>query len=118
MIALIVGAISVANTMAMSIMERQGELALLSTVGWFPQRVASLIFGEGIALSTLGPALGLLFGVIGGGLLVRALGVSAYVSAWGLGRALLIGVAIGVLGGIYPAWRVTRMTPLKALSGT
>ena len=70
----------------------------------------------------LGAAAGLLIGVIGGGLLVHALGVSAYVSpsvtAWGLGRALLVGVAIGVLGGIYPAWRVTRMTPLKALSGT
>jgi putative ABC transport system permease protein len=121
-IALIVGAISVANTMAMSIMERQGELALLSTVGWSPGRVASLIFGEGIAVSMLGAAAGLLLGVIGGGLLVHALGVSTYVSpsvtAWGLGRALLVGVAIGVLGGIYPAWRVTRMTPLKALSGT
>jgi putative ABC transport system permease protein len=121
-IALLVGAISVANTMAMSIMERQAELALLSTVGWSPARVASLIFGEGIALSMLGAALGLLIGVIGGGLLVHALGVSAYVSpsvtAWGLGRALLVGVAIGVLGGIYPAWRVTRMTPLKALAGT
>ena len=121
-IALIVGAISVANTMAMSIMERQGELALLSTVGWSPVRVASLIFGEGIAVSMLGAAFGLLIGVIGGGMLVHALGVSAYVSpsvtAWGLGRALLVGVAIGVLGGIYPAWRVTRMTPLKALAGT
>ena len=121
-IALIVGAISVANTMAMSIMERQGELALLSTVGWSPGRVSSLIFGEGIAVSMLGAAAGLLLGIIGGGLLVHALGVSAYVSpsvtAWGLGRALLVGVAIGVLGGIYPAWRVTRMTPLKALSGT
>jgi hypothetical protein len=27
-------------------------------------------------------------------------------------------VLVGVLGGVYPAWRVTRMTPLKALSGT
>ena len=55
--------------------------------------------------------------MIGGGLLVHALGVSAYVSpsvtAWGLGRGLLVGVAIGVLGGIYPAWRVTRMRPMK-----
>jgi putative ABC transport system permease protein len=121
-IALIVGAISVANTMAMSIMERQGELALLSTVGWSPLRVASLILGEGVAVSMLGAVLGLLVGVVGGGLLVGALGVSAYVSpsvtAWGLGRGLLVGVAIGVLGGIYPAWRITRMTPLKALSGT
>ncbi len=121
-IALIVGAISVANTMAMSITERQRELGLLSTVGWAPARVASLIFGEGVALSIVGAAVGLLFGVIGAGLLVKALGVSTYVSpsvtAWGLGRGLLVGVAIGVLGGIYPAWRVTRMTPLKALSGT
>jgi putative ABC transport system permease protein len=120
-IALIVGAISVANTMAMSIMERRAELGLLSTVGWSPARVAALILGEGVAVSVLGAALGLLFGVIGGGLLVRALGVSSYVSpsvtAWGLGRGLLVGVAIGVLGGIYPAWRVTRMTPLRALSG-
>jgi len=34
------------------------------------------------------------------------------------GCVMLVGVAIGVLGGIYPARRVTRMTPLKALSGT
>lgn len=121
-IALIVGAISVANTMAMSIMERRAELGLLSTVGWSPTRVASLILGEGVAVSVLGAAVGLLLGVIGGGLLVEALGVSTYVSpsvtAWGLGRGLLVGVAIGVLGGIYPAWRVTRMTPLKALSAS
>jgi putative ABC transport system permease protein len=121
-IALIVGAISVANTMAMSIMERQRELGLLSTVGWSPLRVASLILGEGVAVSILGAAAGLLVGVIGSGLLVRALGVSSYVSpsvtAWGLGRGLLVGVAIGVLGGIYPAWRVTQMRPLRALSGT
>jgi putative ABC transport system permease protein len=121
-IALIVGGISVANTMALSILERQAELGLLSTVGWSPLRVASLILGEGIAVSVLGAALGLFFGVIGGGLLVRALGVHSYitpsVTAWGLGRGLLVGVAIGVLGGIYPAWRVTRMTPLRALSGT
>jgi putative ABC transport system permease protein len=121
-IALIVGAISVANTMAMSIMERQGEIGLLSTVGWSPVRVASLVLGEGVAVSVLGAAMGLLIGVIGGSLLVSALGVSTYVSpsvtAWGLGRGLLVGVAIGVLGGIYPAWRVTRMTPLRALSGS
>ncbi len=121
-IALIVGAISVTNTMAMSIIERQGEIGLLSTVGWSPVRVASLIFGEGVAVSVLGAAAGLFLGVIGSGLLVGALGVSRYVSpsvtAWGLGRGLLVGVAIGVLGGIYPAWRVTRMTPLRALSST
>lgn len=121
-IALIVGAIGVTNTMALAIIERQSELGLLSTVGWSPLRVATLILGEGIAVSMLGAALGLLLGVVGGDLLVRVLGVSSYIApsftAWALGRGLLVGVAIGVLGGIYPAWRVTRMQPLKALAGT
>lgn len=121
-IALVLGALSVINTMAMSILERQSEIGLLSTVGWSPLRVAGLILGEGVAVSVLGAAVGLLLGVAGGRLLVDALGVAAYVSpsitAWGLGRGLLVGVAIGVLGGIYPAWRVTRMAPLRALSGT
>ena len=65
---------------------------------------------------------GLLFGVIGAGLLVHALGVSAYVSPSVTGRTLgiglLVGIAIGVLGGIYPAWRVTRMRPMKGLGAT
>ena len=121
-IALVLGALSVVNTMAMSIIERQSEIGLLSTVGWSSPRVACLILAEGVAVSVLGAAAGLLLGVVGGRLLVQALGVEGYVSpsitAWGLGRGLLVGVAIGVLGGIYPAWRVTRMRPLRALSGT
>ncbi len=119
-IALILGAISVTNTMAMSVLERQGELALLSTVGWSAPRVAALVLGEGIGVSLLGAAIGLVFGVLGSLLLIKLLGAGAYVSpqitAWGLGRGLLVGVSIGVLGGLYPAWRVTRMAPLRGLS--
>ena len=119
-IALIIGAISVTNTMAMSVLERQGELALLSTVGWSAPRVALLVIGEGIGVSLLGAAIGLVLGVLGSLLLVDAMGVGAYVSpsvtAWGLGRGLLVGISIGVLGGIYPVWRVTRMALLRGLA--
>jgi putative ABC transport system permease protein len=119
-IALIIGAVSVTNTMAMSVLERQGELALLSAMGWSSGRVATLIVGEGLGVSLLGAALGLLLGVLGSQLLVDAMGVGAYVSpsitAWGLGRGLLVGVSIGVLGGIYPAWRITRMPLLRGLA--
>lgn len=119
-IALIVGGVSVTNTMAMAVLERQGELALLSAMGWSAGRVAALILGEGVAVSLLGAAVGLLLGVIGSQLLVSVLGAGEFVTpvttAWGLGRGLLVGISIGVLGGLYPAWRVTRMPPLKGLS--
>ncbi len=121
-VALLVGTLSVANTMAMSVVERQSELGLLGAVGWAPSRVAALVLGEGVVVSVLGASLGLLLGVFGGHALVDLLGVGAYispsVSAWVLGRGLLIGIAIGVLGAIFPAWRVTRMKPLRVLEGT
>jgi putative ABC transport system permease protein len=119
-LALIIGGIAVANTMAMAVLERQGEFALLATIGWSPARVAALVLGEGVGVSLLGAALGLLLGVVGAGLLVDALGASSYaspeVTAWGLGRGLLVGIAIGVLGGLYPAWRVSRLDPGATLA--
>lgn len=119
-LALVIGAISVTNTIAMSVLERQGELALLSTIGWSDARVATLVIGEGVGVSVLGAAIGLVLGVLGSLVLVNLLGVGAFVSpsitAWGLGRGLLVGILIGVLGGLYPAWRVTRMTPLRGLA--
>ena len=119
-LALIIGGIAVANTMAMAVLERQREFALMATIGWSPGRVAALVLGEGVGVSLIGAALGLLLGVVGAGLLVDALGASSYaspeVTAWGLGRGLLVGVAIGVLGGLYPAWRVSRLDPGATLA--
>lgn len=119
-LALVIGGIGVTNTMILAVMERQGELALLATIGWSPWRVATLVLGEGVGVSLVGAAIGLLLGVIGSDLLTRALSVSQFVSpqvtAWGLGRGLLVGVAIGVLGGLYPAWRVTRLAPVEGLA--
>jgi putative ABC transport system permease protein len=119
-LALIIGGVSVANTMAIVIIERERELALLATVGWTPRRVAGLVLGEGVGVSLVGAGIGLLIGAVGSDLLVRALSASAFVSpditAWGLGRGLLVGIAIGVFGGLYPAWRVTRLLPARSLA--
>jgi putative ABC transport system permease protein len=113
-LALIVGGLGVTNTMAMAVLERKRELALLSAVGWRRARVAALVLAEGVATSMLGAGLGVLLGIVGARRLDDALGVSAVVSphvtAWTIGQALLIGVAIGVLGGLYPAWRGTSVS--------
>src|SRR5262249_28383523 len=120
-LALIVGGLGVANTMAMAVLERERELALLSAVGWRRLRIAALVLAQGIVTSLLGAALGLLAGIIGARALNQALDVAAVVTPRvtldTLWQALAIGVAIGILGGLYPAWRATSASPLRLLGG-
>jgi putative ABC transport system permease protein len=107
--------------MAMAVLERRRELALLSAVGWSRARVATLVLLEGVATSTIGAGVGVLLGIIGAARLNDALGVSSVVSPqvtpWTVGQALLIGVAVGVAGGLYPAWRGTSVSPAELLAG-
>ena len=119
-LALIIGALAVANTMLAAVLERRRELALLSTIGWSGSQLAALVLGEAVAVSVIGTAAGLLLGVLASGLLPAALGLQSFISpeltAWGLARATLIGVTIGVLGAVYPIWRVTRTWSAAALA--
>lgn len=114
-LALVVGGLGVANTMVMAVLERQRETALLATVGWSPRQLAMLVMGEAVAVSVLGCAIGLALGVAAAELLVRALDlldvIAPHITAWTLLRGVLVGIAIGVLGGLYPTWRVTRQRP-------
>jgi putative ABC transport system permease protein len=118
-LALVLGAIAVTNTMAMAVLERQRELALLAAIGWSPRQVGSLVVGEGAAVGLIGAALGVGAGVALGHLIVSLLSATSFVSPvlslWSVGRGFLIGLAIGVLGGIFPAWRVVRRPPAELL---
>ncbi|MFN8218413.1 MAG: ABC transporter permease [Solirubrobacterales bacterium] len=120
-LALIVGGLGVSNTMAMAVLERERELALLSAVGWRRWRIASLVLGEGVATSLLGAGAGLLLGILGARFLSDALGVGAVVTPeltpLTIFEALLIGTAIGILGGLYPAWRAVTVPPSRLLGG-
>ena len=119
-LALVIGGIGVMNTMLMSVVERSSEFALLSAVGWSAPQIATRVIIEGIATTILGVALGLLLGTVGAHLLVSVLGAQEFVApdvtAWALGRALLVGVLLGVLGGLYPAWRASHLSPAQVLA--
>jgi putative ABC transport system permease protein len=119
-LALIIGTLAVANTMLAAVLERRRELALLSTIGWSGPQLGTLVLGEAIVVSMIGTGIGLLLGLLFSGALPPALGLGNFITPdqtpWGLGRACLIGVAIGVLGAVYPIWRVTRTSSAAALA--
>jgi putative ABC transport system permease protein len=119
-LALVIGGIGVMNTELMSVVERRSEFAILSAVGWNGRQIAWRVLVEGVITTFLGAIMGLLLGVIGAHYLVKVLGASEFVSPhitpWALGRALLIGVLIGVLGGLYPAWRAAHVSPARVLA--
>lgn len=118
-LALILGGIAVTNTMAMSVLERRRELALLSAIGWSRPQVSAIVVGEGAGVGLLGAGVGILGGVLISHLIINLMGagdfVSPQITAWGIGRGLLVGLAIGILGGVYPAWSASRRPPAELL---
>jgi putative ABC transport system permease protein len=118
-IALLVAALGIANTMAMSVFERTGEIGILRALGWRRSRIVRLILLEAGALGVVGG----LAGVLLGWLALRLLGslpqtasiASATLSAATLIEAVAIAALVGVTAGALPAWRAARLSPVEAL---
>jgi len=118
-IALLIGILGIANTMAMSVFERTREIGILRALGWKGSHVILLILTEATALGLVGGLLGIAVGW--GGLRVLAAlpqtasVASASVSPLHLMESLLVAIASGIAAGAYPAWRGAHLSPVEAL---
>jgi putative ABC transport system permease protein len=118
-IALVVGTVGIMNTILMSVFERLQEIGVLLALGWRRGRILRMILIESLVLSLAGGVVGSALGVV----TVRLLQASPWihgklegqVDAPLIGVALLIALALGALGGLYPAWIGSRMSPVTAL---
>jgi putative ABC transport system permease protein len=119
-LALVLGAVIVINTMALVVIERRREFGVLSAIGWTRGHIVRLIVGETMAVSLAGALAGLVLGALASDLVVRALSAAAFVtpdiSVWVLARGLFVGFALGVLGALFCVWQVMRVPPLEAIS--
>jgi ABC-type antimicrobial peptide transport system permease subunit len=119
MLAVIVGAVGMLNTMLMSVLERTREIGVLRSLGWRRRRVLGMILKESLLLGTVGGVCGIPLGLGLGGLIGMA-------GIWGgaIGplysprlfvQAVVVAMIAGVVGGLYPAWRAANLTPMEAL---
>jgi ABC-type antimicrobial peptide transport system permease subunit len=118
-IAVFIGAIGMLNTMLMSVLERTREIGVLRSLGWRRRRVLGMILQESLVLGAIGGICGIPLG-LGLGSLIGLAGIwggaiAPMYSPWLIGQAIVVAAVAGVVGGLYPAWRATRMRPVEAL---
>ena len=119
LLAIFIGGVGVINTMIMSVYERTREIGVLKAVGWKSSRILGMILGESIVLTLLAAVVGTIVGIVivegglmllgGGDILKPVFSIELFARAFG------IAILVGIIGGIYPAYRASRLAPTEAL---
>jgi putative ABC transport system permease protein len=114
-VALLVGAVGVANIMVISVLERRSEIGLRRALGATRGQICAQFLAEAILLSLAGGVAGVIIGAAATAIYARAHREAVVIppDAWagGLAAALIIGAAAGLL----PAIRAARLSPTQAL---
>jgi putative ABC transport system permease protein len=117
-VALLVGAIGIANIMVISVLERRGEIGLRRALGATKRHISTQFLAESALLAALGGIAGLLFGGLATWVYSAAKNEPFVVPTWALIAAPVAGFAIGALAGLYPAAKAARLSPTEALRAT
>lgn len=114
-ISLLIGAVGIANTTLVAVLERTGEIGLRRALGARPRHIAAQFLAESAALGALG-------GLIGTALAVATIVITAIdkhwtpiIQPWTIAAAPLLGATVGTIAGLYPALRAAHIQPVNAL---
>ncbi|MET8241191.1 ABC transporter permease [Streptomyces sp. NPDC005078] len=114
-VCLVIGAVGIANTTLVAVMERTGEIGLRRALGARGRHITLQFLTESAALGLIGGLMGTSIGT------ATVVSVSAFrewtpvVDPMTLAVAPALGLTTGLLAGLYPAWRASRITPAEAL---
>ncbi|MGB9200761.1 ABC transporter permease [Methanobacterium sp.] len=120
LLAIFIGAVGVINTMVMTLYERTREIGVLKAVGWKDSRILGMILGESIVLTLIAFVVGTVIAVTGVEVLLTLVpsvgnAITPSFSIYIFLRAFGIALIVGVIGGLYPAYRASRLSPTEAL---
>jgi putative ABC transport system permease protein len=114
-VALLVGAIGIANIMVISVLERRGEIGLRRALGATRRHISTQFLAESALLAVMGGIAGLAFGAIATWVYSIAQNQPWVVPLYALIAAPAAGFVIGAVAGLYPAAKAARLSPTEAL---
>ena len=114
-VALMIGGIGVMNIMLVSVTERTKEIGLRKAVGATRTNILSQFLIEAVVLTAIGGLIGLAVGELASILMNKYSPLPAFVPAWAIGVGIGISAAVGIIFGLWPAWKAARLDPIESL---
>jgi len=115
LIAVVVGGVGILNTMLMSVMERFRDFGILKAIGWSNGNIMTLVVSESIILGVVGGMAGLAVGYTLVEIAKPILGFPMQVTPTLAVTAVLLAASLGLVGGLYPARKASRLNPIEAI---
>lgn len=114
-VALMIGGIGVMNIMLVSVTERTKEIGIRKAVGATRVSVMSQFLIEAVILTAIGGLIGLIIGELLSVLINNYSPLPAYIPLWAILVGIAVSTGVGVVFGLYPAWRASNLNPIDAL---
>ena len=114
-ISLVVGGIVVMNIMLVSVTERTKEIGIRKAVGARRKDILTQFLIEAVTVTAIGGTMGVLTGFGAAWLIALLIGFPLLISVWSAVLGVSVSSIVGVVSGLWPAWRASRLDPIEAL---